>query len=53
MYNQLPSHVAEHATTFDLMVTEIYATWEKYKANPTEANYADSQLEEIMKKARE
>lgn len=29
MYGQLPSYVRDHATTYDMMVTEAVLTWEK------------------------
>lgn len=53
MYNQLPSKVAAEATTFDLMVTDVYAAWEKHKLNPTDqTQYKTENLEEILKRAR-
>lgn len=53
MYNQLPSRVAAEATTFDLMVVDVYTAWEKHKMNPSEqTQYKTENLEEILKSAR-
>lgn len=41
------------ATTFDIMVTDVYSTWEKAKANPEDSeNYSVDQLQEIMNSVR-
>ena len=55
MYNQLPSRVAAEATTFDLMVADVYTTWEKHKANPesTEVEYDTDALSKMMQAAKE
>lgn len=53
MYNQLPSTILQNATTFDLMVVDVYATWEKSKADPTNQDlYSQDQLAEFMKSIR-
>lgn len=53
MYNQLPSIVLRDATTFDLMVADVYATWEKHKQDPADPNqYDESQLIDFMKSVR-
>ena len=54
MYNQLPSQVLRDGSTFDIMVTDVYTTWEKSKADPgnTEVNYDQDQLTEIMRSVR-
>lgn len=33
-YGLLPSEVSARATAFDIMVTDVYLTWENHKANP-------------------
>lgn len=49
MYNQLPSTVLREATTFDLMVTDVYATWEKHKSDETDpSQYRADQLSDIL-----
>ena len=32
-YGLLPSEVKDRATTFDVMITDVYTTWEEYRAN--------------------
>lgn len=52
-YGLLPSQVAAHATTFDLMITDVYQAWEQYQQNPNAIdNYSPEQLEEILKQGR-
>lgn len=49
-YGMLPSEVAARATTFDLMVTDVFTTWENHTENPDDPNnYSQEQLLEIMK----
>ena len=53
MYNQLPSTILKNGTTFDLMVADVYAAWEKHKANPEESGqYKEDQLSELLKSVR-
>lgn len=53
MYNQLPSTVLRDATTFDLMVVDVYSAWEKYKADPGDnTQYDTEQLENILRQSR-
>jgi hypothetical protein len=33
-YGLLPSEVLARATTFDLMITDVYSTWENHQQNP-------------------
>jgi hypothetical protein len=52
-YGLLPSQVAAHATTFDLMITDVYQAWEQYQKDPNAIdNYSPEQLEEILKKGK-
>ncbi len=53
MYGLLPSEVAQRATTFDLMVTDILATWEAYRADPqSPENYKQEDLEDLIRSTR-
>jgi hypothetical protein len=52
-YGVLPSEVAAKATTFDLMITDVYESWEHYQQNPNAAeNYSIDQLEAALKKGK-
>jgi len=61
MYGLLPSEVAARATTYDLMITDILATYEQYEYNKAmgkgvevkEGDYTEDELMRIMEKARE
>lgn len=53
MYNQLPSTVLRDASTFDIMVADVYTTWEKHNENPSDTNqYDESQLVDFMKNVK-
>lgn len=53
MLNKLPSEVAANATTFDLMVLDVYTAWEKHKSNPSDqTQYNVDNLQEILRKSR-
>jgi hypothetical protein len=53
MYNQLPSTVLRDATTFDLMVVDVYTAWEKHKMDPSDNDqYDPDQLAELLKGVR-
>lgn len=53
-YGLLPSDVATRATAFDIMITDVYTTWENYQKDPNAiANYSQDQLVEMLKKGRE
>jgi hypothetical protein len=58
-YGLLPSEVVTRATTFDLMVTDVLATYESYeyhkaqgKLMPTDGAYEEEELKAILEKAR-
>jgi hypothetical protein len=52
-YNQLPSRVLAEATTFDIMVTDVFAAWEKFRQNPDDqTQYNADNLESILKEVR-
>lgn len=49
MYHQLPSTILREATTFDIMVADVYATWERHKADPADnSHYQVDQLSELL-----
>jgi len=53
MYNQLPSTILRDGTTFDLMVVDVYATWEKHKTNPEDNElYHPDHLQSIIDSVR-
>jgi hypothetical protein len=57
-YGMLPSQVAANATTFDLMITDVYATWENYQLDkssgkaPKTSDYNIDDLKAIMEKTK-
>jgi len=52
-YGMLPSEVACRATTFDLMITDVYQAWENYQQDPNAVqNYSPEQLEEMVKRSK-
>ena len=40
-YGLLPSEVAERATAYDIMVTDVYTTWERNEINKASGKPAD------------
>lgn len=51
-FYMLPSQVAAMATSYDLMIMDVMATWEEFKNDPSKVNYNQESLEEILKKTR-
>jgi hypothetical protein len=58
-YGMLPSHVEQNATTYDLMVSDVLATYENFqqqkangKVDPTVYQFTDDELKAMMEKAR-
>lgn len=52
-YGLLPSEVIARATTYDLMITDVYTTWEAHKNNPTSIeDYSQEQLQEIINRSK-
>lgn len=52
-YHLLPSQVIANATTYDMMITDVLATWENYKNNPEKMeNYKIEDLENLVKATR-
>lgn len=53
-YGQLPSYVVANATTYDIMIDDVYSTWLDSKINPgTPPKVSQDQLQDIMKRHRE
>ena len=52
-YHLLPSEVAERATAFDIMVTDVYTAWERQQLNPSDSSqYRTEDLQAIFNNAR-
>jgi hypothetical protein len=57
-YGILPSKVAAEANTFDIMITDVYSTWERHQMDksagrgPNLNDYSQEQLLEIVKRGR-
>lgn len=52
-FHLLPSQVIAHATTYDLMIVDVLATWEEFKTNPEKMqNYKVEDLEKLVKAAK-
>lgn len=52
-YGILPSEVILKATTYDLMITDVYTTWQNYQQNPNEvSNYSPDDLQTILERAK-
>lgn len=52
-YGVLPSEVLARGTTFDLMVADVYTTWERHQQNPNDiGNYSQEDLQKIVEKSK-
>jgi len=58
-YGMLPSQVEQSATTYDLMVSDVLATYDNFqqqkangKVDPTVYQFTDEELKLMMEKAR-
>ena len=59
-YHMLPHEVEENATTYDFMITDVLAAYEKYQKakskggtlDPKMYNLSQEQLQAIMKKGK-
>jgi hypothetical protein len=52
-YGLLPSEVVARATTFDMMVTDVCATWEQFKNDPKASdNFDPEQLATVLAQTR-
>lgn len=52
-YHLLPSEVVARATTFDIMVMDVMATWEDYQHKKADGSYVPELTEEQMMKILE
>ena len=57
-YGMLPSHIEQQATTYDIMITDVLATYENYqqqkasgKVDPSVYEFSQAELESMMEKA--
>jgi len=59
-YGMLPSEIANRATTYDLMVTDVLATYEHYQhlksqgklIDPSVYKFTDEELKTMLDKAK-
>jgi hypothetical protein len=57
-YGMLPSQVRDHATTFDIMITDVYSTWERVQMDkasgkaPSMDNFKKEDLLEVLKRTQ-
>jgi hypothetical protein len=57
-YGMLPSYVVEHASTYDLMISDVMSSWEEYQHNKamgksTVPDYSTQELLDILQKAKD
>ena len=53
-YRMLPSEVVARATTYDIMIADVWATWQEHKSKPADTTqYKTEDLENLIKGARE
>lgn len=57
-YGMLPSQVEQQATTYDIMISDVLATYENYqqqkasgKVDPSVYEFSQDELEKMMEKA--
>ena len=57
-YGMLPSQIERQATTYDIMITDVLATYENYqqqkasgKVDPSVYEFSQAELESMMGKA--
>ena len=57
-YGMLPSQVEQQATTYDIMISDVLATYENYqqqkasgKVDPSVYEFTQNELENMMEKA--
>jgi len=52
-YGLLPSEVLARGTTFDLMVMDVCATWERHQQNPNDiGQFRQEDLQDILEKTK-
>ena len=57
-YGMLPSQIERQATTYDIMITDVLATYENYqqqkasgKVDPSVYEFSQAELESMLEKA--
>lgn len=57
-YGMLPSQIEQQATTYDIMITDVLATYENYqqqkasgKVDPSVYEFSQAELEKMMEKS--
>lgn len=52
-YRMLPSEVLSRATTYDLMIADVWSTWQENQTkSSSEKNYKTEDLEAMLKRAK-
>lgn len=52
-YRMLPSEVLARATTYDLMIADVWSAWQEHKSKPEDTSqYKTDDLEALIKKAK-
>jgi hypothetical protein len=58
-YGMLPSQIEQQATTYDIMITDVLATYENFqqqkasgKVDPSVYEFTQDELEKMMEKSR-
>lgn len=52
-YGILPSEVIERASTYDIMITDVYTAWENHRQNPKDmSQFSQEQLQELLENTR-
>jgi hypothetical protein len=52
-YRMLPSEVLARATTYDIMIADVWSAWQEHKSKPDDASqYKTEDLAELIKKAQ-
>ena len=52
-YGMLPSQVLANATTYDIMIQDVYSAWERYNNNPNDVSqYKEDDLLKLIEKSK-
>ena len=52
-YGMLPSQVLANATTYDIMIQDVYSAWERYNNNPNDVSqYKEDDLLKLNEKSK-
>jgi hypothetical protein len=53
MYHVLPSEVVRRATTYDLMIADVWMTWQNYQVDKNKGDYYKTEdLEDMLKSVK-